>query len=654
MDENNLNFEKKSSEPSHMATLNERQKEAVRKTEGALLILAGAGAGKTKTVTHRILHLIKEGKNPESILAITFTNKAAKEMKERVMALLLKEQGDLSGGVPFISTFHSLGVRILREHGKILGLPKMFSIYDRQDSKQAIKDAMEAKGVDPKQYEPAKILSAISREKGAGVFWSEFETGEKNYFGEIVSDVWEAYEAILEKDKALDFDDLLLKTLKLLRNPEVQAYYNNLFSYIHIDEYQDTNKVQYEIAKMLAKKSGNIAVVGDIDQSIYSWRGADFKNIMRFEKDYEDAHVVLLEENYRSTQNILAVANEIIRKNTLRKEKNLFTKNVEGDLLSLYIAFDERDEAGFIARTSKMLIEQGVDASEIAVLYRANFQSRIIEESFLKSETPYDLIGTKFFERKEVKDAICYLKSALNNESICDFKRIINTPARGIGKVSILKILSDKEAELDKKAREKLNSLRVVLNEIKDKAFKEKPSETVKFVIRVSGLEEMYKNGKEEDLERLENLRELVTIASGYDALTPEEGIMKFLEHVALSSDQDELDVKKTGVKLMTVHAAKGLEFDYVFITGLEQELFPHKRLNEDDQSLEQAEEERRLFYVAVTRARKKVYLTYAQTRTIFGSKQITMPSEFLGDIGDEFLMKENSGFEKLMKYIDW
>ncbi len=652
--------------PFYLEGLNEKQREAVLTTEGPLLILAGAGAGKTKTVTHRILNIIKKGVSPKHILAITFTNKAAKEMRERTLSLL-KKSGEDGFENPFISTFHSLGVAIIKEQGHLLGLPRHFAIFDRGDSKSAIKQAMEERGIDPKQFDPAKMLSAISKEKGNGVFYEEFSLRDKGYSETIVGNIWESYEAILQKEKALDFDDLLLKTLELLRKEEVRAYYNSLWRYIHIDEYQDTNRVQYEIAKILAKEHKNIAVVGDIDQSIYSWRGADFKNILRFEKDYPDTKLILLEENYRSTQNILAVANAIIAKNTLRKDKNLFTKNAEGDLLSLYVSTDEKDEAFHIAKTAQMLISQGANPEEIAVLYRANFQSRVLEEAFLTLGISYDLIGTKFFERKEIKDAIAYLRLALNPELLSDFKRVLVAPAKGIGKVTLLKILSTEEEFLDKKIKEKLLPLRTLLSEIKNRVETKAPSDTIKHIIQASGLESMYKTGKDEDLEKLENLKELVTIATAYDVYEPQEGIEKFLEHVSLSSDQDELDQKKEGVKLMTVHAAKGLEFDYVCITGLEAGLFPHERMGAES-NLESEEEERRLFYVAVTRARKKIYLSYASTRMIFGSRNITIPSEFLLDIDDAFLIRENSSFYSdnfgrtsyndgrggNMNYLDW
>ncbi len=632
---------------AHLKGLNLNQLKAANHLKGPLLILAGAGAGKTKTITTRIINLIKSGVSPKEILAITFTNKAAGEMRGRILKMMeLEEKLYAEAGIlPFVSTFHSLGVYIIREESFLLDLPRFFNIFDKEDSKKTIKEAMERASVDPKEINPGKAMSIISREKGNGVEFEEFEaSGEKNFIEERVSEIWQQYEKILKEEKALDFDDLLLKTLNLLKRESVRKKYQERWRYIHIDEYQDTNRVQYEIAKLLAEQSKNIAVVGDIDQSIYSWRGADFKNIMRFEKDYPEGEVILLEENYRSTKNILAAANAIIAKNTMRKEKNLFTKNADGQLISTYVALDEKDEAFFIASRAKELIAEGQNADEIAVLYRANFQSRGLEEAFLKFGVHYNLLGTKFFERKEIKDALSYIKAALNPGSQSDLKRIINTPARGIGKVSLLKVLSGQENELSGATAEKFQSFKRLLSEIKSKIENEKISDVVKFVIQRSGLEEMFKKGKEEDLERLENLRELVTYASAFDYYPHEDGVLKFLEHAALFSDQDEIKDDRKGVKLMTVHAAKGLEFDVVFITGLEEDLFPHKRLDEDERSLEEGEEERRLFYVALTRARRKIFLTYASVRTVFGSREVRMPSEFVLDIDDD-LLKRETGF---------
>lgn len=622
--------------------LNQRQREAVVCTEGPLLILAGAGAGKTKTMTHRILNLIKEGVNPSQILAITFTNKAAKEMRERVFHLL-NEDKELNMPIsisekPFVSTFHSLGVHIIKENAQMLGLTRHFGIYDINDSKRAIKESMEMVGINPKEFDPGTILNAISREKGNAVGLAEYRNRAKEFYENLVLKVWEKYENILIKEKSLDFDDLLLKTLTLLRIPEIKEKYNSIWKYIHIDEYQDTNKVQYGISKALAERTRNICVVGDIDQMIYSWRGADIQNILDFEKDYPEAKVVLLEENYRSTQIILAAANNIIKKNIMRREKNLFTKNPEGDKLILMESYTETDEAREIAEKIKKLIKGGVSPKEIAVLYRTNFQSRVIEEAVLKKNIPYQILGTKFFDRKEIKDALSFIKASLNRESAGDLARIINIPPRGIGKATLAKIVSTQSASLSPSIKLKVEQFFLLLDRIKEKALIEKPSVLIKYIIKETGMENMYRKGGTEDQEKLENLRELVSVASQYDNLPKEEALEVFLTNTALSTDQDELSEDKNSVKLMTVHASKGLEFDYVFIAGLEEDLFPHRKINEDDISQSEFEEERRLFYVALTRARKKVFLSYAQMRTIYGSQKINSPSEFIGDIGDEFI----------------
>lgn len=1013
--------------------LNERQKEAVMHTKGPLLIVAGAGAGKTRVITHRILHLIKQGVAPESILAITFTNKAAREMRERVHRLISKDSSisdfqlsTFNLKLPWLGTFHSLGVHILRENSQRLGLAKRFTIFDRGDSIHAVKEAIKETDLDPKSFEPGKILGAISREKGKMVTCEMFkERVGGEYFPGIVAEVWEKYEMTLKKEKALDFDDLLLKTALLLeKEPAVRAHYQKLWRYIHIDEYQDTNHVQYMIAKLLAEDHKNIAVVGDGDQCflpgtcittstgikkiseihagelitsaagngsvcgakvdkvrikkydgetveittesgkiiictpqhilfanlvltenkfyvylmyrrdkgfrvgmakslrqnghgqdaigllvrcnqekadkmwvlkvcdskrealyfetyiatsyglptlvfltggrkmaieqedidalfnavdtrervqklfkdtglhfdyphyfpqgttqsntarerinvrltlfgdrrksvvhpwgmsrvsinttdvafkriletsgfptrkgkrndwrleiarldygeaeriashlsslkpnttavrtafltrkhrmlfhpasniipgmtlavlkdgevvgekvisvnrksykgevydldianvhnyiandivvhncIYSWRGASMRNLLGFEKDFPNAKTVLLEENYRSTQTILTVANRVIKKNKLRIEKTLFTKNGEGEKVGLFTAYDEAHEASFIAKRSKQLIGEGVSPAEIAVLFRANFQSRALEEAFLREEVPYQVLGVRFFERKEIKDILAYVRAAEtaspeanaggkigNLAGFSDIQRIINVPPRGIGKVTLLKIFAGKEEGLPPAMRGKIHSFRKLLTTLREKLGTLPLSEAIKWIVVASGIEAELKKGGAEDEERLENIKELVTFATRYDHLpngeTREANVDKFLSDVALQSDQDELKDEKPSVRLMTVHSSKGLEFEFVFVAGLEEGLFPHERMDEM-QNEGAKEEERRLFYVALTRAKKKVFLTYAGVRTIFGSRQVTVPSEFIFDIDEEFLQAENEG----------
>ena len=644
---------------NYLDGLNTEQKEAVLHTEGPLLILAGAGAGKTKTLTHRILHLVKLGKEPSSILAITFTNKAAKEMRERVMMLLEKEhvQQEGRGDVPFVSTFHSLGVHILKQHGALIGLKRYFTIYDRNDSLQAIKEGLRDEGFDPKEIEPGKILGFISKEKGKGVRLEDFRgEGRREFFSSVVLRVWGRYEAALKKESAVDFDDLLLGTVTILKNhPAVLIQLQETWKYVHVDEYQDTNKVQYKMAELLAGKSRNICVVGDIDQNIYSWRGADIRNILDFERDYPEARTILLEENYRSTQTILATANTVIKKNKKRKEKNLFTKNGPGEKISLFEGYDETDEAHYVAATAKELGAKGVTWSEMAVLYRANFQSRALEEAFFIHEVPYQLLGTKFFDRKEVKDAISYLRLALNSDALGDLKRVVNVPPRGLGKVALLKILSSKAEELPATARKKFENFQTIIGTLKQKLTADKPSECIRWLIIASGMEAEYKDGTEDEQERLENLYELVTLAKKYDFHEPPEGIEKLLEDAALSTDQDELAENRNAVKLMTVHASKGLEFEHVFICGLEEDLFPHRFMGAEP-SDDKDEEERRLFYVALTRAKKKLHLSLAATRTIFGSRKMNIPSEYLSDL-DESLVESpprpNEGKREKVIFFD-
>ncbi|OGC88725.1 hypothetical protein A2419_03105 [Candidatus Adlerbacteria bacterium RIFOXYC1_FULL_48_26] len=613
--------------------LNDAQKEAVTSTNGPILVIAGAGAGKTRVIAHRILEIVNKGTPPEQILAITFTNKAASEMRERVLGLV----GD--AGVPFVSTFHSLGLQIIKENAKLLGYKRTPVIYDRGDSLREIKAALKQIGTE--EIEPRSALGTISKQKGQGVTTDTFTQSAATPRDRLVAQVWVIYEQALRKDGAVDFDDLLLRSMLLLRtNEEVRKRYQTRWRFVHIDEYQDTNSVQAEMAEMLIGPERNICAVGDIDQTIYGWRGAEIANMLMFEKKFPGAKIILLEENYRSTKTILAAANEVIAKNVYRREKNLYTKNIDGEPLGIYQAFDETDEAGFIARKVKEGIMEGRKPKDFCVLYRANFQSRAIEEQLLAADIPYQVLGTRFFERKEVKDVLSFIKTALF-ETPADLARIANVPPRGIGKVTLLKLLSGKEQELTGAVREKIHSLHLLIQKIKMGAEELKPSELVRFVITESGLERMMREDKLEGPERLENLRELVSLASRYDHVAvPGEGLQQFLENAALQSDQDELKQDSNAVRLMTVHASKGLEFPYVFITGLEEGLFPYERMGGDGEDRDD-EEERRLMYVAITRAEKKVFLTFASYRTVFGSKNSTIPSKFLSDISDSLVSWE-------------
>ncbi len=680
----------KNTDAEHLKGLNKEQREAAIHTSGPLLIVAGAGAGKTKTITHRIVNLIKQGVAPERILAVTFTNKAAKEMRERIISEIEKNAKG-QNTVPFVSTFHSLGVYIIKENARLLGLTKYFTILDESDSVSLIKEAQKELNIDPKQYDTKKIRNIISREKGEFTILANYLEREKNAYGKIVAQIWNLYEKKKAKENALDFDDLLLKAVKLLKeNKEIRKNYQEKWGYIHIDEYQDTNEVQYLMSRMLSENHKNICVVGDADQNIYSWRGANLKNILSFEKDYPNAKIILLEENYRSTKNILEAANVVIKKNKYRPDKNLFTKNEVGEKIGLYEALNENDEADFVAtkileiadggrntlertlgrsgddrqrkfsaenfRGESESIPTGVSEifTEIAILYRANFQSRALEEAMLKYNIPYQVLGVKFFERKEIKDTLAYLRAALNPDSLSDIKRIINFPARGIGKVTLLKIFAGDVENLPIKMKIKIDNFYKTLEEIKEKIGKSKTSEVIKFVVKTSGIETELGSGTEDDVERLENIKELVTLALKYDNLEKGLGTEKLLEDASLASDQDSLmfnqekiqqglplleKEKVNAVKLMTVHASKGLEFKHVFITGLEDGLFPHQR--HDDVRNFDSEEERRLFYVAITRAKEKLFLSFANFRTIFGARNINALSEFVGDIPADLLEKE-------------
>jgi DNA helicase-2/ATP-dependent DNA helicase PcrA len=629
----------------YLESLNSAQRRAVEHTEGPLLILAGAGAGKTKTLTNRIFHLIKKGVSPAHILAITFTNKAAKEMKERITSLISSESA-WAGEQPFVSTFHALGVYLLRNEHEHHSRTRYFSIADSKDTLSMVKEAVKELGLDPKIHEPKKIRSIISSQKNKCKNVEMYTREGETHLASIVASIWKRYEEMLAQENAYDFDDLLFETVKLLETKqEVREKYTKLWKYIHIDEYQDTNETQYRIAKVLGSH-GNICVVGDGDQTIYTWRGADVTNILNFEQDYPDALVVVLEENYRSTQNILLAANAVISKNTKRKEKNLFTKNKEGDFITVFEAASDRAEALFAQQKINGLLRSGVDCDDIAILYRANFQSRLLEETMLSGDIPYIVLGVRFFDRAEVKDVLSYLRAAYNKESLTDIKRIINTPKRGIGKVTIAKLFAGQKEDLPAKTLQKINEFYSVLEKIYMFSESHLPSETIRFVLEESGLrKELVESGTEDDLGRVENMEELITFALKYDHLGS-EGIAKMIEDAALASDQDSLSSdeqdkkKQRGVRLMTVHASKGLEFPYVFVVGMEQDLFPHSfdgqgKADSDD------EEERRLFYVALTRAEEKIFLSHATLRYIHGEQHIQEPSEFLRDIPEEIVDRE-------------
>lgn len=639
----------------HLEGLNSAQKEAVLATEGPVLVLAGAGAGKTKTIAHRIVHIVKNGTPAYRVLAITFTNKAAREMRERVLHLL-DVHGVVHAGAPTVSTFHAFCATLLREHAGAAGLPKHFTIFDRADSLRTIKRTLKGTVGEDARFEPRAVLGAISRAKGDALSLTTYkERAGRAWFQGTVAEVWHAYDAALRAEGAVDFDDLLYLVLRLLStNEEIRTALAGRYRYLHVDEYQDTNKVQYEIMRQLASEHGNIFCVGDLDQNVYSFRGASIDNILDFERSFPNTTTIRLEQNYRSTGTIVNVSNKIIERNKRRKKKTLFTENPEGEKISLVVGYDERDEALRVAEKVRELTNHSVSPRDMAVLYRANFQSRALEEAFLALGIPYRVLGTRFFDRKEVKDVLSYIRAALNRDSWADIGRIVNEPPRGIGKVTFEKIMAGDRALLAGKMKEKVDDFFVILDLIAAHAVAHPASETLMFVLESSGIAASLDTARDEDQERLENVRELVSLSTErYDAGPAPEGLLRLLEDAALATDQDELDTRtdRSGgdaVTLMTVHASKGLEFRHIFITGLEEGLFPHRRMNEQAKD---DEEERRLFYVALTRAKEKVHLSYALMRTVFGERNATMPSEFLLDI-DEAYMEQSTDTERREKVV--
>jgi DNA helicase-2/ATP-dependent DNA helicase PcrA len=616
----------------YLGSLNRQQLEAVLATEGPVLIVAGAGAGKTKTLTTRIAHLIETGVRGDHILAVTFTNKAAGEMRERVQHLL----GEIEYK-PTVKTFHSLGVMLLRFHSHLLGRKNTFTILDESDVMSLVKDAMKNEGIDPKQYDPKMIRSLISKEKANFVDYDAYANRADSGLEHIIASIWRRYEAALAQEEGYDFDDLLLRSVQLLKKHiDVREIYQRKFTHILVDEYQDINSVQYELTKLLVGENQNICAVGDTDQNIYSWRGAEMAHMLRFERDFPNTKVFFLEENYRSTKTILGAANAVIKKNTVRIDKTLFTNGKEGDAIELMPGFDENYETRAVAERIVELRDQKVPTSDIAILYRTNFLSRGIEEALLEYRIPYQVLGTKFFDRREVKDVLAYIRVAFNRDSTLDMKRTINTPLRGIGKASVDKLLETGVESLSGATQQKVQAYQHLLNKIQMYGTNHAPSELVVFVLKETGLEAHYKTEGDEGTERLENVYELAHLAERYTDASEETRLASFLDDAALLGDQDTLNDADTGVRLMTVHAAKGLEFKYVFIIGLEEGIFPHSRSEQGKQG--DREEERRLFYVALTRAKEKLFLSYAQIRTQYGMREVKTPSSFINEIPDAFI----------------
>ncbi|KYD18586.1 DNA helicase PcrA [Saccharococcus caldoxylosilyticus] len=637
-----------------LANLNKEQQAAVKTTEGPLLIMAGAGSGKTRVLTHRIAYLMAEKHvAPWNILAITFTNKAAREMKERVQALL----GGAAEEV-WISTFHSMCVRILRRDIDRIGINRNFSILDTTDQLSVIKNILKEKNIDPKKFEPRTILGAISSAKNELLTPEKFAKRASSYYEKIVSDVYEEYQQRLLRNHSLDFDDLIMTTIQLFeRVPEVLEYYQYKFQYIHIDEYQDTNHAQYMLVKMLAARFQNICVVGDADQSIYRWRGADIQNILSFERDYPNAKVILLEQNYRSTKRILQAANEVIENNINRKPKRLWTENPEGKKIVYYEAMNEADEAQFVAGKIKEYVDGGKRRySDFAILYRTNAQSRIIEEVFLKSNIPYQIVGgLKFYDRKEIKDILAYLRVIANPNDDISLLRIINVPKRGVGASSLDKIVryaSENELSIFEALAELEHiglSARIAASLLEFRRQLEQwaqlqeyvsVTELVEEVLDKSGYREMLK--AENTLEaqsRLENIDEFLSVTKHFENVSEDKSLIAFLTDLALISDIDQLNEangnSEDSVVLMTLHSAKGLEFPVVFLIGMEEGIFPHNRSLDDEDEME---EERRLAYVGITRAEEELFLTSAQMRTLFGNIHVNPVSRFIREIPEELM----------------
>ncbi|HVE80903.1 MAG TPA: UvrD-helicase domain-containing protein [Candidatus Dormibacteraeota bacterium] len=624
--------------------LNEPQKEAVLTGRGPVLILAGAGSGKTKALTHRVAYLVSEKKvSPVSILAVTFTNKAAGEMRQRVLKLLGR-QADDRNYLPFIGTFHSICVRILRREGKVIGLASGFTIFDSQDSTSAIKQAMRTVGVDEKQYSPGLIQNMISSAKNELMSPAQYAKLAYGPAQQIAAKVYGEYQKLLVQASAVDFDDLIMKTAELFRkHPDVLKKYQQQFKYILIDEYQDTNHAQYKLTKLLAAGHRNICVVGDDWQSIYSWRGANFQNILDFEKDYPEARVIKLEQNYRSTKNILDAAHSIISRNLVRSEKKLWTEKEQGADVQVVSVDNQDEEAEYIVSRIERELAGRNNLTDFAVLYRTNAQSRTLEDAFLRHNLPYKIVGgLRFYERKEIKDALAYLRFIYQPEDVISFNRIINVPSRGLGarslevlqnyrrkhNLSLIDCLSqiDEIIGLTPKARSSLGQFASLVNYLRLQSAELSVAKLLEETLDRSGYLRYLDDGSVLSEDRIENVKELIGVAEAYG----NQGLDVFLEEIALVSDIDSYSTESNAVTLMTLHAAKGLEFPVVFMAGMEEGVFPHTRSHFE---ATQMEEERRLCYVGMTRAREELYLLHADARLLYGSYMHNPPSRFLADI---------------------
>ncbi|MED4526114.1 MULTISPECIES: DNA helicase PcrA [Bacillus amyloliquefaciens group] len=643
-----------------LSGLNPVQQKAVKTTDGPLLLMAGAGSGKTRVLTHRIAYLMAEKHvAPWNILAITFTNKAAREMKERVESILGPGADEI-----WISTFHSMCVRILRRDIDRIGINRNFSILDTADQLSVIKGILKERNIDPKKFDPRSILGSISSAKNELIEPEEFAKTAGGYYDQVTSDVYTDYQKKLLKNQSLDFDDLIMTTIKLFdRVPEVLEFYQRKFQYIHVDEYQDTNRAQYLLVKQLAARLENICVVGDSDQSIYRWRGADIANILSFEKDYPSANVILLEQNYRSTKRILQAANEVIKNNSNRKPKNLWTENDEGIKLSYYSGDNEFGEGQFVAGKIYELHSSGRrKLSDIAILYRTNAQSRVIEETLLKSGLNYNIVGgTKFYDRKEIKDILAYLRLVSNPDDDISFTRIVNVPKRGVGATSLEKIASYaamngmsmfqaiKQVDfigVSAKAANALDGFGAMIENLTNMQDYLSITELTEEILEKTEYREMLKAEKSiEAQSRLENIDEFLSVTKNFEQKSEDKSLVAFLTDLALIADIDQLDQKeeesggKDAVTLMTLHAAKGLEFPVVFLMGMEEGVFPHSRSLMEEAEME---EERRLAYVGITRAEEELYLTNAKMRTLFGRTNMNPESRFIREIPGDLLENLN------------
>ena len=632
--------------------MNDRQKEAVQYTQGPLLIMAGAGSGKTRVLTHRMAYILAEEEvHPWNILAITFTNKAAREMKERVSQLVGPQAEDM-----WVSTFHSMCVRILRRDIELLGYQRSFTICDPSEQQTAMKRILKKLDIDSEKYDYRMILNRISQAKNDLEDVEEFNNKYTGYVEQIIGKCYREYQKELAKSMTLDFDDLIMLTVQLFqKHPETLQYYQQKFQYIHVDEYQDTNHAQYRLVTMLAKKFKNICVVGDADQSIYGWRGADMSNILEFEKDYQNAKVVLLEQNYRSTKTILQAANHVIENNVNRKVKKLWTENEEGQAITYYRAQSEQDEGRYVLSQIQSLLRDGYHYDDFAILYRTNAQSRVMEENLLKSNIPFRLVGgQRFFERLEIKDLLAYLRLIVNSQDDLSFRRIVNSPKRGIGATSLAKLSDFAEvyqfslleaslqttlSPLSGKAAKALEKFATTIEELRKMQEFLSISEFVEQVIEKTGyLTSLEQQHTMEADARIENIQEFISVAKQFEQDRLEEEseespLLQFLTDLSLVSDVDSDDGDGRMVTLMTLHAAKGLEFPVVFIIGLEEGIFPSSRsiMEHDD-----VEEERRLAYVGITRAEQKLFLTNAYSRLLYGRTQTNRPSRFVLEIGEE------------------